>query len=69
MKSLKTDNVIIGINKSLSLLRLFLKSGNISLYKKEEDGTYSNKINDSNLKELKQPISCIINKTSSLTEK
>lgn len=68
MQSLKMDDVKLGIHNSLSLLRYHLKSGNVSLYRKEEDGTYSNKINDSNLQDLKKTINCIVDKTSTLVE-
>lgn len=68
MQSLKTDDVKVGIHKSLSLLRYYLKSGNVSLYRKEEDRIYYNKINDSKLQDLKRPINCIVNKTSALVE-
>ena len=68
MQTLKTDNVKEGINKSLSLLRLYLKSGNIVLYKKNEDGTYIKGPSDSKIDELHKPISCMINKLSNLVE-
>ena len=68
IQSLKTDNVKEGINKSFSLLRTFLNSGNILLFKKNKDGTYIFKISDSEIQDLIYPASCIINKTKALSE-
>lgn len=68
MQSLKTEDVKEGINKSLLLLRLFLKSGDISLYKKNEYGVYTFRIGDSKKNELMQPVGCIINKTKHIAE-
>ncbi len=69
IQSLKTNDVKEGLNKSLSLLRCFLQSGNISLFKRNEEGIYVNKINDSKMDNLIQPLSCIVNKTHDLAEK
>jgi GGDEF domain-containing protein len=68
IQSLKTDDVKEGLNKSLFLLKSFLKSGNIALYRKNEDGIYVFKLADSKMGELVQPVSCIINKTHPLIE-
>lgn len=68
MQSLKTDDVKAGINKSLAMLRTYLKSGNIALYKKNEDGVYIFKMSDSKMNDLIQPVSCIINKICPLIE-
>lgn len=68
MQSLKTDNVKEGLNKSLSMLRLHLKSGNIALYKKNEDGVYVFKISDSQMDDFSKSIGCIVNKTKPLFE-
>ena len=68
MQSLRTDNVKEGLNKSLSLLRTFLGSDNIALYKKNKDGLYVHKISDSNMQPLISSVSCIIRKTSPLIE-
>ena len=66
--SLKTDNVKEGINKSLFMLRSYLKSGNIALFRKNENGIYVFKLSDCKMPELIQPIGCIINKTQHLVE-
>ena len=68
MQSLKNDNVKDGVNKSLFLLRQYLKSGNIGLFKKNDAGNYIFKLSDSNMSELIQPVGCIINKTNPLVE-
>ena len=68
MQSLKTDDVIEGINKSLFMLRTYLKSGNIALFKKNEDGIYVYRLSDSQMPELIQPVGCILNKTHPLIE-
>ncbi len=68
MHSLKTDNVDEGLNLTLGLLREYLQSGNIVLYKKREDGTYIYKKSDVPMPEEVKTISCIINKTAPLAE-
>ena len=68
IQSLKTDNVIEGLNKSLNLLRTYLKSGNIALFRKTEKNIYVFKNSDSQMDEFVQSIGCIINKTRPLTE-
>lgn len=68
MQALKTDDVKEGINKSLFILRTYLKSGNIALFRKNRDGVYVFKLSDSQMDELVQPVGCIINKTKPLTE-
>ena len=66
MQSLKTDDVKTGINKSLYLLRMYLQSGNIFLYRKNKEGNYILKTSDSQIDDLLNGVSCIINKTSPL---
>lgn len=68
MQSLKTDNVKEGINTSLVMLRNYLNSGHISLYKKNQNGKYVLNLSDSPLEELGQFTSCIVNKTQNLSE-
>ena len=68
MQSLKTDNVKNGINNSLYLLRIFLESGNIALYKENKNGTYVYKTSDSDMQPLLSSVSCIINKTTPLIQ-
>ena len=68
MQSLKTDDVKEGLNKSLSMLRTFINSGNIALFRKNKQGTYDYKLSDSNMDELILPVGCIINKTKQLSE-
>ena len=68
IQSLKTDNVKEGINKSLFLLKNYLQSGNVSLFKKTKRDLYTFKISDSKMDDLVNPLGCIVNKTSSLTE-
>ena len=69
VKALKTNNVEDGINSSLYLLKEYLNSGNVILYKKGEDGTYVHDISDSSISISVVPITCIVNKTSPITEK
>ncbi len=68
IQSLKTDNVKEGINKSLFLLKKYLQSGNIALFKKTNGNRYTFKISDSNMDDLVNPVGSIVNKTSCLTE-
>lgn len=68
MQSLKTDDVKGGINKSLFMLHTYLKSGNISIFRKNKEGSYVFKLSDSQMDDLVQPVSCIINKTKPLAE-
>lgn len=68
MQSLKTDDVKEGINKSLHMLRQYLKSGNIALFRKNEDGIYTFKLSDCGMPELVSPVGCIVNKTHPITE-
>ena len=69
VQALKTANVEDGINTSLYLLKEYLNSGNIVLYKKGKDGTYSHDLSDSSMLMSVEPITCIVNKTSPITEK
>ena len=68
MQSLKIDDVKEGINKSLYMLRKFLDSGNVVLYRKNKDGVYVYKMSDTPIQDMVQPVSCIINKTKPLIE-
>lgn len=68
IQSLKTDNVKEGLNKSLFMLRSYLKSGNIALFRKTKDGIYVFKLSDSKIDDLAQSIGCIVNKTKPLIE-
>ena len=69
MQSLKTDNVKMGVNRSLSLLRLYLESGNVVMYKKNKDGIYIYRVSDSGMNDLIKKINCVVNKTAPLIEK
>ena len=68
MQTLNTEDVKTGINNSLYLLRLFLQSGNIILFRKNNSSKYVHKVCDSKIGEMIKPISCIVNKTSHLIE-
>lgn len=68
MQALKTDDVKEGLNKSLFMLKSHLKSGNIALFRKNEEGKYVFKMSDSQMTELVYSVGCIINKTKPLTE-
>lgn len=68
MQSLKTDGIKEGINRSLFMLRTYLNSGNIALFRKNDDGVYVYKLSDTKMDEMVMPISCIINKTNPLVE-
>ena len=68
VQSLKTDDVKEGINKSFSLLRTFLNSGNISLYRKNSDNFYTFQISDSKMNDLTKPVGLIVNKTKDLAK-
>ena len=69
IQSLKTDNVKEGMCESLTLLRNYLDSGNIILYRKNEEGNYVSKGSDSNIGELGNSIDCIVNKVQALIKK
>lgn len=68
MQALKTDDVVEGMNKSLFLLRKYLKSGNVAIYKKNKEGIYVFKVSDSQMDDLVHSLGCIINKTKPLYE-
>lgn len=68
MQSLKTDNVVEGINNSLSMFKTFLKCGNIILYKKNEDGIYIFKTSDSKVGKIGKLTSYFVNKTKTLVK-
>lgn len=65
--ALKTDDVVDGINKSLYLLKLCLKCGDIVLHKKENE-MYIHFVSQIGMQHQIPPISCIVNKTSKLIE-
>ena len=69
VQALRTDNVEDGINSSLYLLKEYLNSGNVILYKKGNDGAYSHDLSDSSMAMSVAPVTCIVNKTSPITEK
>ena len=68
MCSLKTDDVKQGLNKSLYMLRLYLNSGNVAIYRKNKNGIYVFKNSDSNMGELVQSVGYVINKAKPLIE-
>jgi len=68
MQALKTDNVKEGVNKSLYLLREYLQSDDIVLYRKNDVGAYIYQISDSPSLNSIKTIGCIVNKTKTLTE-
>lgn len=68
MQSLRTENVKEGINKSLELLRLFLQSDNILLFKKNDNNRYVFEISDTPTPEHIKFIYSIINTSSPLIE-
>ena len=68
MQALKEDDVKEGVNHSLSILRTYLNSGHIALFKKKENGLYVFRMSDSEMTDMIQPLGCIINKTSGLVE-
>ena len=65
--ALKTDDVVDGMNKSLYLLKLCIKCGDIVLHKKE-NGMYIHSISQTGMQHQIPPISCIVNKTAPLIE-
>ena len=69
MQALKTDDVKKGVNKSLSLLRIYLSSGNIVLFKKNDCGIYINKVADSKMNDVIKTINYIVNRVYLLAEK
>ena len=68
IEALETDDVIKGVNKSLYLLKLFLSSGNIILYKKNENGKYVYDICDVTMHETITEITSLVNTISYLVE-
>ena len=68
MQALRTDNVKEGIHSSLLLLRIFLQSGHIALYKKNEFGQYIFKLSDSPMDKFVMINSKLVNRTKILTE-
>lgn len=68
MQSLRTDNVKEGINKSLELLRLFLQSDNVILFRKNEHGQYVFNVSDAPVDKHIKLLSNILNVAAYLTE-
>lgn len=68
LQSLKTDNVKEGLNNSLAMLRSHLNSGNIAIYRKNEDGVYVFNVCDSKSDDFLKSVGCIVNKTKPLFE-
>lgn len=68
IQSLKTNDVKEGVNNSLHMLREYLDSGNIALFRKKSNKQYVFRMSDSNMKELIYPMTCMINKMSPLAE-
>lgn len=69
VQSLKTDDVKEGMNKSLSMLRAYLRSGNVAIFRKNAEGKYVFKMSDSEMKDVVATLGCIVNKTKPLTER
>ena len=69
MQSLKTNDVKEGINKSLYMLRTFLESGNIAIFRKNRDNHYVYKMSDLPMNDIIKPVSSIVNKSKELIEK
>lgn len=68
MLALNTEDVTEGMKKSLYLLKLFLDCGDIVLHKKNAKGIYVFLANQARMSGNSDTISCIVNKTSTLTE-
>lgn len=68
MNSLNDDDVFDGLNRSLLMLKTYLNSGIINLYKKNKSGVYVQKNSDTSVDHLGRSITCIVNKTSNITE-
>ena len=68
MQTLRTDNVKKGMNKSLSLLRLYLQSNDVVLYKKNKEGIYVYRASDSHINDSIKKMNGIVNKTADLIE-
>lgn len=67
--SLRTDNVIEGVNKSLFLLKKCLDSGDITLHVKNPTGVYVFDVADSELKTMDSLLYKYINYSSTLVER
>jgi diguanylate cyclase (GGDEF)-like protein len=68
VQSLKSDDVIEGINKSFYLLKLSLNCGDVILYSKNTLGLYEHYINQVGMTSNIFDISNMINRVSTLTE-
>ena len=64
----KTKNIFEGLDKALYLLKLYLNSGDITLFRKDSDENYNCIANQVLMNHSIDPISCIINKTSKIVE-
>ena len=69
VQALETTNVVKGVDRSLYLLKEYLSSGDVVLYKKNKDGIYSYDVRDLSMTNSIEPIINIVNKTSQLVEK
>ena len=65
-QSLKTDDVIEGMGKSLYLLKATLGSGNVILHRKNKDNIYDVCISDNTIKEVPNTTISIVNKAANL---
>lgn len=68
INSLNDDDVFDGLNKSLLMLKSYLNTASINLYKKDKRGIYVQKNGDTSVDHLSRTISGIVNKTYNLTE-
>ena len=68
-QALQSDNAKEGMQNSFDILKTFLNCGDIILYKKNENGKYKFIDCHSDITHLINPITHIVNKTASITEK
>lgn len=66
--ALTTDDVVDGTNKSLYLLKSFINSGDIVLYRKDESRGYVPYISDSTINSSKDDINFILTQAFMITE-
>lgn len=69
VQALKTDDVKEGFDKSLYLLRFFLDSSNIALFRKNTSDAYVYKVSDSSMHESIKAIGLFINENKNTIEK
>lgn len=62
INSLKEEDIIENLSYSLSLLRAYLNSGYISLFRKNDNGLYTFKDSDIQIDELAEMVKCVVNK-------